>query len=58
MRVRYPKELHDEVMFIFQYMEYDVTLGWHLKANVPKDIVDRYEKLIKRMSEIEEEEEV
>lgn len=55
MRVRYPKELHNETMFLSQYMEYDETLGWHLKANVPKEIVDRYEKWKNKMREIDEE---
>lgn len=56
MRVNYPQDIHDEAIFLSQYMEYDQVLGWHLKEDVPDEIVVRYENWKKRMDEIDDRE--
>ena len=54
MRIVYPKDIDEEMERIRPYIVFDRKKGWYLKPNVPKDIVERYNNLNKRMKELEE----
>lgn len=56
MRIVYPKDIDEEMERIRPYIVFDRKKGWCLKPNVPKDIVERYNNLNKRMKELEEKE--
>ena len=56
MRIVYPTDIDEEMERIRPYIEFDRKKGWCLKPNVPKDIVERYNNLNKRMKELEEKE--
>ena len=52
MRVIYPDDINDEMRQLSPYMEYNSTQGWHLQETAPKDIVERYKRLIIKIDEI------